>query len=190
MVLNGDIAIDTEAMGLNNMRDRLCVIQISDGSGSAHVVHFPTKDYAAPNLRKYLTDKNRVKIFHFARFDLSIIHHYMGIKMENVYCTKIASRLSRTFTDQHGLKDLSNDLIQVKLNKQQQTSDWGSNELSRDQVEYAAADVLYLHRIRERLNFMLVRENRMHIAQDCFNFLPSRAELDILGWPELDIFAH
>jgi ribonuclease D len=177
-------------MGLNNLRDRLCVVQISDGNGDAHLVHFPTSDYSCPNLKKLLQDKNRQKIFHFARFDVSIIEHYLGIQLENIYCTKIVSRLVRTYTDMHGLKDLCSELIDVKLNKQQQTSDWGAKELTKDQISYAAADVLYLHRIREKLNVMLEREGRQQLAQKCFDFLPTRASLDLMGWGETDIFHH
>lgn len=190
VTLNGDIAVDTEAMGLNNHRDRLCVIQISDGNGDAHIVHFPEPKFDCPNLRKVLFDSKRCKIFHFGRFDISIMHYYLKEEMDNVFCTKIASRLVRTYTDHHGLKDLCNDLIGVKLNKQQQTSDWGAKELSDAQIEYAASDVLYLHKLRDRLTKLLERENRLDLANSCYQFLPTRANLDILGWPDVDIFHH
>lgn len=190
VILNGDVAIDTEAMGLNNIRDRLCVVQISDGKGDAHIIHFPKAEFACPNLRKILLDPSRQKIFHFARFDVSILQHYLQIELENIYCTKIASRLCRTYTDSHGLKELCSELLDVKLNKQQQTSDWGAANLSKEQVAYAASDVLYLHRLREQLNKMLEREGRLSIALKCANFIPTRANLDLMGWPEFDIFAH
>lgn len=189
-MLKGDIAIDTEAMGLDNHRDRLCVVQLSDGNGDAHLVHFPTKKFDCPNLKKLLTDKNRVKLFHFARFDVAILTHYLNIKLENIYCTKIASRLCRTFTDSHGLKDLCGELLNIKISKQQQSSDWGAAELNHEQLTYAAADVLYLHALRDKLNAMLIREDRMELAEECFKFLPSRAALDLLGWDEFDIFVH
>lgn len=177
-------------MGLQTLRDRLCVVQISDGKGNAHVVHFPKQKFDAPNLGKLLLDKSRVKLFHFARFDVAILQHYLQIEMQNVYCTKISSRLCRTYTDQHGLKDLCNELLEVRLNKQQQSSDWGALELTKEQIAYAASDVLYLHNLRSKLNVMLEREGRMQIAQKCFDFLPTRAQLDVMGWPELDIFHH
>ncbi|MCE2992188.1 MAG: ribonuclease D [Candidatus Jidaibacter sp.] len=177
-------------MGLNNHRDRLCVVQLSDGNGDAHLVHFPTKDFKAPNLKKMLADKGRVKLFHFGRFDISILMHYLNIDIENVYCTKIASRLCRTFTDSHGLKDLCSELLNVKISKQQQSSDWGAADLAHDQLTYAAADVLYLHALRDKLNGMLKREGRVELAQNCFKFLPVRARLDLMGWEQLDIFQH
>jgi ribonuclease D len=176
-------------MGLNNFRDRLCVIQLSDGSGNAHIVHFPTKKYDAPNVKKLLQDKKRVKLFHFGRFDIAILKYYLDIDLENVYCTKIASRLCRTFTEFHGLKDLCHDLLGVKITKQQQSSDWGASELDSEQLTYAAADVLHLHNLRKKLNIMLERESRMEIAQKCFDFLPTRAALDVAGWKD-DIFQH
>ncbi|MDJ1257124.1 MAG: ribonuclease D [Candidatus Midichloria sp.] len=185
-----DIAIDCEAMGLNILRDRLCVVQISAGNGTAHLVHFPSAEYAAPNLKKVLSNEKTVKIFHFARFDLSIINHYLNIKLKNIYCTKIASRLSRTYTDVHSLRELCSELLEVKISKQQQCSDWGVKELTQQQIEYAGSDVLYLHALRRALNEMLVRENRKDLAQQCFDFLPTRAVLDLLGWNEADIFAH
>ncbi len=177
-------------MGLDNRRDRLCLVQISDGNGEAHLVHFPTKKFDAPNLKKLLTDKKRVKLFHFGRFDIAILTHYLKIEIENIYCTKIASRLCRTFTDGHGLKDLCFELLNVKISKQQQSSDWGALKLSHEQLTYAASDVLYLHALRTKLNVMLKREGRMHTAQRCFDFLPTRSALDLFGWNEFDIFAH
>lgn len=190
MTFNGDIAVDTEAMGLNNHRDRLCLVQISDGQGDEHLVQFLPGQYEAPNLKKLLSDPSRVKLFHFARFDLAIIQHYLGVAAVPVYCTKIASRLTRTFTDRHGFKDLCRDLIQVEVSKQQQTSDWGQPVITPEQQEYAASDVRHLHRLREKLDIMLAREGRTELAQACFNFLPARAALDLIGWPEIDIFAH
>lgn len=190
MRFKGDLAIDTEAMGLNNARDRLCVVQISDGSGHAHVVHFPTPDFSAPRLKALLSDDTRTKIFHFGRFDIAILHHYLGISANPVYCTKIASRLARTFTDRHGFKDLCKDLLGVDVSKAQQSSDWGAETLSREQVDYAASDVLHLHALRDKLNIMLLREGRMDLAGECFSFLPARARLDLAGWPETDIFSH
>lgn len=187
--LHGDIAIDTEAMGLNIKRDRLCVVQLSDGNGDIHLVHFPKPIYNSPNLASILEDKNRVKIMHFARFDLAILQYYLQIDMDNIFCTKIASRLSRTYTDYHGLKDLCHELLEVKISKQQQTSDWGAENLSKDQQSYAASDVAYLHRLRNKLVEMLQREGRLEIAYSCFNFLKTRTNLDISGW-EYDIFAH
>ncbi len=190
MKLVGDLAIDTEAMGLNNHRDRLCVVQISDGNGDAHVIHFPTVKFEAPNLKALLQDEKRVKIFHYARFDVAILMHYLKVDLNNIYCTKIASRLSRTFTDQHGLKDICHDLLNVKISKQQQTTDWGAEELTKDQIAYAASDVLHLHELRNKLSPMLKREGRMELAQKCFDFIPSRAKLDLLGWVDFDIFQH
>jgi ribonuclease D len=186
----GDIAVDTEAMGLNNHRDRLCLIQLSDGQGDEHLVQFLPGKYDAPNLKALLTDPKRVKLFHFARFDVAIIKQYLGVVTAPIYCTKIASRLTRTFTDRHGFKDLCRDLLQVDVSKQQQTSDWGQPTLSPEQQEYAASDVRHLHRLREKLDVMLAREHRTELAQACFTFLPARAELDLAGWPEIDIFAH
>ena len=187
---DNDIAIDCEAMGLNILRDRLCVVQIGDGNGNVHLVHFPYPEYAAPNLKKLLINEKVEKIFHFARFDLAIIQHYLSVKLTNIYCTKIASKLSRTYTDSHSLRELCNELLDIKLSKQQQCSDWGAQELTQQQIEYAGSDVLYLHLLRATLNKMLIRENRMELAQKCFDFLPIRAELDLLGWSDLDIFAH
>lgn len=177
-------------MGLNNHRDRLCVVQMSDGKGDVHVVHFPTADYRAPRLKAVLADAKRVKIFHFARFDVAIMKKYLEIDTVPVYCTKIASRLCRTYTDRHGLKDLCRELLEVELSKQQQTSNWGAAELSEAQVAYAASDVLHLHRLRDKLDGLLERVGRRELAQQCFNFLPTRAQLDLDGWPEIDLFAH
>lgn len=190
VTFEGDIAVDTEAMGLNNLRDRLCVVQLSDGRGDEHLVQFRAGEYAAPVLKKLLSDPKRTKLFHFARFDLAILQHYLGVTAAPVYCTKIASRLTRTFTDRHGFKDLCRDLLQVEVSKQQQTSDWGAAELSPEQREYAASDVRHLHALREKLEVMLQREGRTELAKACFNFLPARAKLDLAGWPEIDIFAH
>jgi ribonuclease D len=188
--LEGDIAIDCEAMGLNPHRDRLCVVQLSDGKGDEHLVQFFPNQFHAPRLAALLTDPTRVKLFHFARFDVAILLRYLGVTTTPIYCTKIASRLARTFTDRHSFKDLCRDLLGKEISKQQQTSDWGVAALSPEQMEYAAADVLYLHGLREKLNAMLAREGRLELAQQCFDFLPTRALLDLEGWPEQDIFAH
>ncbi len=190
LVLNGDLAVDTEAMGLNNRRDRLCVVQFSDGNGDAHLVHFARDDYAAPNLKALLSDPERVKIFHFARFDVAILQAYLGILIQPIYCTKIASRLARTFTDRHGYKDICREVLGVDVSKQQQSSDWGAETLTPEQQAYAASDVMHLHILRAKLNEMLVREGRDHLAQSAFNFLPARAMLDLAGWQDTDIFAH
>jgi ribonuclease D len=183
------IAIDTETLGLNPHRDRLCVVQISRGDGDADVVQIGA-DYAAPNLKRILADPAVLKIFHFARFDLAVLFLRLGIMPVPVYCTKIASKLVRTYTDRHGLKDLTRELLGIDLSKAQQSSDWAAAELSQAQVEYAASDVLHLHALRGRLDAMLVREGRTELAESCFAFLPTRARLDLLGWPETDIFAH
>lgn len=177
-------------MGLNNHRDRLCVVQLSGGDGTCHLVQFAPGEYNAPNLVKLLEDRSKVKIFHFARFDLSIMQHYLGADIGPVYCTKIASRLVRTYTDRHGLKELCRHLLGVELSKQQQTSDWGAEHLTEEQIAYAASDVLYLHELRETLNGLLEREGRKEVAERCFEFLPTRAKLDLMGWPEFDIFSH
>ena len=187
----GAVAVDTETMGLQTYRDRLCMVQISDGGGDEHLVRFaPESDYAAPNLKAVLADPARVKLYHFARFDLAAIRHYLGVVAAPVYCTKIASRLVRTYTDRHGLKELVRELCGVEVSKQQQSSDWGGPELSDAQKDYAASDVRFLHRMREELDRRLAREGRTALAQACFDFLPARAELDLAGWPEIDIFAH
>ena len=187
----GAVAVDTETMGLITPRDRLCLVQISDGQGDEHLVRFgPTSDYAAPNLRAVLADSQRLKLYHFGRFDIAALHHYLGVLTTPVYCTKIASRLIRTYTDRHGLKELVKEILQTDISKQQQSSDWGGAELNDAQREYAASDVRYLHRLKEALDVRLVREGRMELAQACFDFLPHRALLDLAGWPEVDIFAH
>ncbi len=183
-------AIDTETLGLNPLRDRLCVVQLSPGDGSADVVQIARGQNKAPNLRKLLADRNVTKIFHFARFDLAVTRHAFGVRAQNVYCTKIASRLTRTYTDRHGLKDITRELLGVDLSKLQQSSDWAAEELTPAQLEYAASDVLHLHALKARLDAMLERENRADIAAAAFRFLPWRAELDLAGWPETDIFAH
>lgn len=184
------VAVDTETMGLNPVRDRLCLVQLSAGDGTCHLVKFDGENYDAPNLRKLMADPNVTKLFHFARFDVAVMQAYLDVVTEPIYCTKIASKLVRTFTSYHGLKNLCRDLIGVEISKQQQSSDWGAAELSPEQQEYAASDVLYLHQLREKLNGMLIREGRMELAQSCFDFLPTRALLDLNGWPEDDIFAH
>ncbi|WP_445680216.1 ribonuclease D [Radicibacter daui] len=184
------VAIDTETMGLNPIRDRLCLVQLSAGDGDAHLVQFADRNYAAPNLKRLLADQNVLKIFHFARFDVAVLQAYLGVTTTPVYCTKIASKLVRTFTDRHGLKELCRELLNVDLSKQQQSSDWGAPGLTPEQQTYAASDVLYLHRLKEILDGMLARENRTHLAKACYDFLPARAELDLAGWPEFDIFAH
>jgi ribonuclease D len=187
----GAIAIDTETMGLVTPRDRLCVVQLSDGSGDEHLVRFnPGSSYDTPNLKALLADTSRVKLYHFARFDLAALYHYLGVMAGPVFCTKIASRLTRTYTDRHGLKNLVEELLGENLSKQQQSSDWGGPVLSDAQRDYAASDVRYLHRLQAELTVRLEREGRMQIAQACFDFLPTRALLDLAGWPEADIFAH
>ncbi len=187
---SGSVAIDTETMGLQPHRDRLCLVQLSAGDGTAHLVQFPEPRFDAPNLKAMLADRSILKLFHFARFDVAVLKHALGVTVSPVYCTKIASRLTRTFTDKHGLKDLVKDLCDVDLSKQQQSSDWGAPELTPEQMRYAASDVLHLHAMKTRLDTMLAREGRTQLAQACFDFLPHRAELDLAGWPELDIFAH
>jgi ribonuclease D len=191
VLTSGSIAVDTEAMGLLPGRDRLCLVQLSDGSGDEHLVRFGAgSDFAAPRLKAVLSDPARLKLYHFARFDLAAIRAYLGVIAGPVYCTKTASRLVRTYTDRHGLKDLIRELLGQEISKQQQTSDWGANELSDAQKEYAASDVRYLHALKQRLDERLIRENRVALAQACFDFLPHRALLDLAGWPEVDIFAH
>ncbi|MGC2414078.1 MAG: ribonuclease D [Stellaceae bacterium] len=190
-LLFGDsVAIDTEAMGLNPHRDRLCLVQLSRGDGDAHLVQLAAGCYDAPNLKRLLADPAVAKLFHFARFDIAILYHYLGVMPEPLYCTKIASRLVRTFTDRHGLRDLCKDLLGVELKKEQQSSDWGAASLTEDQLRYAASDVLHLHALRARLDVMLAREHRTELARSCFDFLPARALLDLEGWAEQDIFAH
>ena len=184
------VAIDTETLGLNPHRDRLCVVQLSNGDGTADVVQIPAGHRDAPNLKKLLGDPAVTKIFHFARFDLAVLYHAFGVMPKPVYCTKIASRLVRTYTDRHGLKDLVRELLGVDLSKQQQSSDWGADTLTEAQLAYAASDVLHLHELRARLDTLLAREHRTELAAACFEFLPSRALLDLGGWAEEDIFAH
>ena len=184
------VAIDTETMGLHPHRDRLCVVQMSNGDGSADVVQIPKDHTDAPNLKALLANPKIMKIFHFARFDLAALYTAFGVMPHPVYCTKIASRLTRTYTDRHGLKDLVREVLNIDLSKQQQSSDWGSQALSEAQLSYAASDVLHLHALRERLDAMLLREGRVDLAQACFEFLPTRAKLDLDGWDTEDIFAH
>ena len=187
----GPVAVDTETMGLQLPRDRLCLVQISDGGGDEHLVRFaPGSDYAAPNLKTVLADPDRLKLYHFARFDLASIQAFLGVMAAPAYCTKTASRLVRTYTDRHGLKDLVRELLGVEISKQQQSSDWGAAELSEPQKDYAASDVRYLHQLKDRLDLRLAREHRTALAQACFDFLPHRAMLDLAGWAEQDIFAH
>lgn len=186
----GAVAIDTETMGLSHPRDRLCLVQVSDGGADEHLVRFAPGCYDAPVLTSVLTDPARVKIYHFARFDLAALEHYLGVVAGPVFCTKIASRLVRTYTDRHGLRELAREMLGVEISKQQQSSDWGAPVLSDAQKEYAARDVRYLHRLKALLEERLQREKRADLAQACFDFLPWRARLDLAGWPEIDIFAH
>ena len=187
----GPVAIDTETMGLVTQRDRLCVVQISDGHGDEHLIRFSAgSSYAAPNLKAVLADPSRLKLYHFARFDLAAMKYWLGVMAEPVYCTKTASRLIRTYTDRHGLKELVREILGQDVSKQQQSSDWGAPELSDAQRDYAASDVRFLHQLRAKLDVRLAREGRAALAQACFDFLPHRAELDLAGWPEIDIFAH
>jgi len=184
------IAIDTETMGLNVIRDRLCLIQISKGDGNAHIVQFEQNNYHSPNLKKLLSNNSIEKIFHFARFDMATIKYYLNIDITNIYCTKIASKLTRTYTDSHGLKSICEELLNIEISKKQQSSDWGNFEISEKQIDYAASDVLYLHALKDKLNKMLIRENREQIFKNCISFLPTRINLDINGFSNLDIFAH
>jgi ribonuclease D len=184
------VAIDCEAMGLHPHRDRLCVVQLSGGDGDAHIVQIEKGQTRAPNLEALLKDPDVLKLFHFGRFDIAAMHHAFGALAAPVYCTKIASKLIRTYTDRHGLKYLLQELLGVDISKQQQTSDWGAETLSEAQLNYAASDVLYLHALKEKLDERLIREGRMDLAQACFDFLPTRATLDLAGWPDIDIFAH
>jgi ribonuclease D len=186
----GAVAIDTEAMGLDPNRDRLCVVQLSPGDGSADVVQIPARASDAPNLKKLLADKSVLKIFHFARFDAGLLYKTFGVMPDPIYCTKIASRLARTYTDKHGLKDLTREVLGIDVSKQQQSSDWGASELTDAQVSYAASDVQHLHALRERLDAMLAREGRAELGAACFRFLPDRVRLDLAGWGEQDIFSH
>lgn len=188
--LGSEVAIDCETMGLHPHRDRLCVVQLSNGDGRAHLVQIEKGQTSAPNLERLLADPKVLKLFHFGRFDIAALQNTFGVVTAPVYCTKIASRLVRTYTDRHGLKALLQELLGIDISKQQQSSDWGATELSQAQVEYAASDVLYLHRLRDALQVMLEREDRADLAQTCFDFLPTRARLDLVGWPDTDIFAH
>lgn len=184
------VAVDTETLGLVPTRDRLCLVQLSSGDGSAHLVQFNQDSYDAPNLKKLLIDTSVEKIFHFARFDLAVLKTYLEVECWPIFCTKIASKLCRTYTDRHGLKDICRELMEVSLSKEQQSSDWGTEELTAAQKTYAASDVLYLHELREKLRLMLLRENRIDLAQACFKFLPHRVALDLYGWHNTDIFEH
>ncbi|MCO4823224.1 ribonuclease D [Amylibacter sp.] len=184
------VAIDCETMGLIARRDRLCVVQLSSGDGNAHLVQLTKDQTQAPNLCKLLANPNQLKLFHFGRFDIAVMENCFGVRAAPVYCTKIASKLVRTFTDRHGLKNLTQELIGVDISKQQQSSDWGAEKLTKAQIAYAASDVLYLHRLKTELDIRLAREGRTEIAKACFDFLPQRAGLDLLGWPDTDIFAH
>ena len=184
------VAVDTETLGLSLTRDMLCVVQLSAGDGDAHVVQMVRPDYDCPNLKRVLADTNVEKILHFARFDVAMVEKYLGVTMAPIFCTKIASKLARTYTDRHGLKDVTRELVGADMNKQQQSSDWGAVELSQAQLDYAASDVLHLHKLRDALSMMLEREGRLDLAKACFDFMPTRARLDLEGWPEIDIFAH
>ena len=184
------VAVDSETLGLNPKRDRLCVVQLSSGDGDAHLVQLSAGDYAAPNLKALMTNPDVLKIFHFARFDVAVMQEYLGIVTAPIYCTKIASKLVRTYTDRHGLKDLARELAGIDMDKGQQSSDWAAEELSPAQQKYAASDVLYLHELKNKLDMMLAREGRTELAESCFNFLPTRATLDLSGWADNDIFAH
>lgn len=187
---NGPVAVDSETLGLSLVRDPLCLVQLSDGGGEAHLVQLDRKTYDAPNLKKVLADGARLKLFHFARFDIAMFMRDLSVICAPVYCTKIASKLVRTYTDKHGLKDLTKEVLGRDISKDQQSSDWGAAELSDAQLAYAASDVLHLHALKAKLDAMLEREGRVEIAQSCFDFLPSRAALDLAGWDEVDIFAH
>jgi len=190
VTFQGSVAIDTETLGLNPHRDPLCLVQLSGGDGNAHLVQLDRGRYDCPNLRALLNDPSVLKIFHFARFDVAVMQQYLGVVTTPIYCTKIASKLVRTYTDRHGLKDLLKELTGTEISKQQQSSDWGAADLSEAQLSYAASDVLYLHQLKEKLDQMLLREGRMEYAKACFAFLPVRASLDLAGWAEEDIFAH
>jgi len=184
------VAVDTETLGLNPHRDRLCLVQLSAGDGRAHLVQIDRRNFDAPNLKALLADRSVTKIFHYARFDVAVLSKFLGVEVGPIYCTKIASKLTRTYTDRHGLKDLCRELLGIDLSKQQQSSDWGADELSEAQLQYAASDVLYLHQLKAKLDDMLEREGRTDYAAACFRFLPTRAALDLAGWAEEDIFAH
>jgi ribonuclease D len=184
------VAVDSEAMGLNPHRDALTVVQLSAGDGDAHIVQLRRPDYEAPNLKRLLADPGVIKLLHYARFDIAMFMHHLGVETASIYCTKIASKLARTYTDRHGLKDVTRELLGLELSKQQQSSDWGADQLSPEQLNYAASDVLSLHALKLRLDAMLVREGRVELAQACFKFLPIRARLDLEGWADQDIFSH
>ncbi|MBM3520320.1 MAG: ribonuclease D [Alphaproteobacteria bacterium] len=188
--LGNAVAVDTETLGLVPRRDKLCLVQLSSGDGNAHLVQLDRATYDCPRLKALLADRGVIKIFHFARFDIAVLRHYLGVETGPVYCTKIASRLTRTYTDKHGLKDLIKELLGIDLNKQQQSSDWGAHVLSDAQKQYAAQDVIYLHELKARLDQMLEREGRTAVARACFDFVPARADLDLAGWTEEDVFAH
>ena len=190
VTFNGPVAVDSETLGLSLVRDPLCLVQISDGAGEAHLVQLDRSNYNAPNLKRVLSDQEVLKLFHFARFDVAALRHWLGIKVEPLYCTRTVSKLVRTYTDRHGLKDLTKEVLGRDMTKDQQSSDWGAAELSDAQLNYAASDVLHLHALKEKLDVMLAREGRVEIAQSCFDFLPTRAALDLAGWEEVDIFAH
>jgi ribonuclease D len=183
------VAIDTETLGLNPHRDRLCLVQLSEGDGSAVLVQF-SGHYDAPELKRLLADQSVLKIFHFGRFDIAVLKHFLGVLARPAYCTKVASKLARTFTDKHSLKDLTRELLGIELSKQQQSSDWGATDLTQEQINYAASDVLYLHALKDKLDAMLSREGRQELARACFEFLPTRAQLDLEGWADIDPFAH
>ena len=184
------VAVDTETMGLDPKRDRLCVVQLSSVDGECHIVQIPDEGLNSPNLKGLLVNKNITKIFHYARFDMAILRQAFDINVHPIYCTKIASKIARTYTDKHGLKELCKELLSIDISKAQQCSDWGLENLSKEQINYAANDVLHLHKLKEKLDKMLIRENRINLANDCFNFLPKRVELDLAGWINSDIFAH
>ena len=188
--LGNEVAVDTETLGLNPYRDKLCLVQLSSGDGNAVLVQLDRETYEAPNLKHLLEDENVMKIFHYARFDMGVLKHWLGADVKPVWCTKIASKLARTYTDRHGLKDLVREMLGVDMSKQQQSSDWGTPVLSEAQKQYAASDVLYLHELKQRLEMMLRREGRLQLAEECFRFLPTRVALDLAGWPDTDIFAH
>ncbi len=190
LTFEGSVAIDTETLGLKPNRDKLCLVQISAGDGTAHIVQLDRNSYDAPNLKKLLGDRSILKIFHYARFDVAVIAHYLRVHTAPLWCTKIASKLARTYTDRHGLKDLCRELAGIDLSKQQQSSDWGAEELSEAQLNYAASDVLYLHQLKDALEDMLVREGRKDMAEACFDFVLVRAAMDLAGWEHLDIFSH
>ena len=190
LVFPNIIAVDTETMGLRPSRDRLCLVQISGGDGDAHIVQLPPGQYDAPNLKALMADTGTLKLFHFARFDIAIIKAYLGIVCTPIYCTRTASKLVRTYTDRHGLRECLRDLLSVEISKHQQSSDWGADVMSEAQLAYAASDVLHLHALKDKMDAMLTREGRTHLAQACFDFLPTQAELDLGGWGDMDIFAH